>query len=214
MDIHPHIEQAIATRGELLANAQATMIIIHGRGGTNHQALDLVKHINVDGFSYLAPQAHQFSWYPYRFLVPRAQNEPHLSAALTVIDRLVKQIQATGLSSEKIMLLGFSQGACLVSEYAIRNPRRFGGVCVLSGGLIGADDELTGYEGSLANTPVFLGCSDVDEHIPVKRVHQSSDIFKSLHADVEKRIYPNMGHTINKDEMDYIQYMMHNIITQ
>lgn len=214
MDIHPHIEQAIATRGELLSNADTAMIIIHGRGGTNHQALELVNHIHVDGFAYLAPQAHQFSWYPHRFLVPRKQNEPHLSAALTVIDRLVKQIQSTGLPPEKIMLLGFSQGACLAGEYATRNPRRLGGVIILSGGLIGSDDELKGYQGSLAGTPVFLGCSDVDEHIPVNRVHQSNDIFKELHADVETRIYPNMGHTINKEEMTHIQHMMRNVKSQ
>lgn len=214
MDIHPHIEQAIATRGELLSNAQAAMIIVHGRGGTNHQALELVNHIHVDGFAYLAPQAHQFSWYPHRFLVPRKQNEPHLSAALTVIDRLVKQIQSSGLPTEKIVILGFSQGACLSGEYVARNPRRFGGVMVLSGGLIGADDELKGYDGSLVNTPIFLGCSDIDEHIPVERVHQSSEIFKELHADVETRIYPNMGHTINNDEMKHIQLMMRDVISQ
>lgn len=212
MTIHPHIEQPIATRGELLANAQAVMVIVHGRGGTNHQALELVDHIHVDGFAYLAPQAHQFSWYPHRFLAPRQQNEPDLSAALSVVGRVVKQAQDAGLPSDKIMLLGFSQGACLAGEYAVRNPRRLGGVLMLSGGLIGADAELTGYSGSLANTPVFLGCSDVDDHIPVGRVHQSSAIFQDLDADVETRIYPNMGHTINKDEMERIQAMMQAVV--
>ena len=207
-----HEEQPVATRGELLNNAQAAMIIIHGRGGTNHQALDLVDHIGVEGFAYLAPQAANMTWYPHRFIAPRQQNEPGVTSGLNVVDGLVKQIVESGISTEKIMFLGFSQGACLASEYAARNPQRFGGVMVLSGGLIGTDEELTGYEGDLAGTPVFLGCSDVDAHIPLERVHQSSAIFEKLGAAVDERIYPGMAHTINAEEIDAVRDYMQQLI--
>ncbi len=212
MTTHIHQGQAIATQGAALEDAKAAMIIIHGRGGTNEQALSLTDFIHVEGFAYLAPQARDMTWYPNPFIVPRAHNEPHLSSALSVVDGLIKQVQAAGIPTEKIMLLGFSQGACLVSEYAARNPQRFGGVMVLSGGLIGAEAELTGYSGALQNTPVFLGCSDVDSHIPEGRVQQSADILKALGGDVEMRIYPGMGHTIIQDEINYVKHIMTDVL--
>lgn len=207
----PHQEQSVATAGAILANADAAMIIVHGRGGTNHQALSLSEHLDVEGFAFLAPQAANYSWYPQRFLVPRKSNEPYLSSALKAIDDVVKHVESQGIPPEKIMLLGFSQGACLSGEYAARNPKRYGGVMILSGGLIGADAELTGYAGSLNDTPVFLGCSDVDDHIPEARVHQSADILAKLGAKVEKCIYPGMGHTINSEELDYVKSVMEQV---
>ncbi|MFW5709227.1 MAG: alpha/beta hydrolase [Chloroflexota bacterium] len=209
---HPHAEQALATDGELLTNAEAAVIIIHGRGGTNHQALSLIDHVGVEGVAYLAPQAADYTWYPHRFLVPRAHNEPHLSSALQVIDSLVSEIVTNGIATHKIVLMGFSQGACLAAEYVARNPKRFGGLIVFSGGLIGTDEELTGYSGSLDQTPVFIGCSDVDFHIPVERVHQTAEIFGQLEAEVEARIYPGMGHTINQDELDYARDILRRVV--
>lgn len=209
---HPHDGQPVAERGQPLDKADAVMIMLHGRGGQNDQMLSLIDHIDVTGFAYLAPQAANYTWYPYSFMMPRTRNAPYLASALMAVDALVKRAIDGGLASERIMLLGFSQGACLASEYAARYPRRFGGVVALSGGLIGADNELAGYNGTLDATPVFLGCSDVDSHIPVGRVHRSADIFAELGASVEKRIYPGMPHTVNQDELDYVKQMMRNVI--
>lgn len=209
-----HETQPVHAMGTALDDAKAVMVMIHGRGGGPQSILSLANHIDTNGFAYLAPEAANWTWYPQRFLVPRAQNEPFLSSALEKVESVVSQIEDSGIPSEKIMLLGFSQGACLALEYAARNPRQYGGVVALSGGLIGADDELEGYTGSLENTSVFLGCSDVDFHIPVNRVHDSTEILKNLGANVEERIYPGMGHTINQDEVDYVRGMMEVVINQ
>jgi len=149
--------------------------------------------------AYLAPNAAGNTWYPYRFIEPTTRNEPYLSSALHVVADAIAAANAAGVPTEKVMLLGFSQGACLALEYAARNPQRYGAVFGLSGGLIGAT--LPTYTGSLANTPVLLGCSDVDFHIPLARVQESAKAFRALGANVDERIYPNMGHTINEDEM-------------
>jgi len=209
-----HESQPVHTIGTALDNAKAAMVMIHGRGGGPQSILTLANHIDTMGFVYLAPEASSWTWYPQRFLVPRAQNEPFLSSALEKVGSVVSQIEDSGIPSKKIMLLGFSQGACLALEYAARNPRQYGGVVALSGGLIGADDELEGYPGVLENTPVFLGCSDVDFHIPVQRVYDSTKILQKLGANVEERIYPGMGHTINQDEVDYVRGMMEAVINQ
>jgi predicted esterase len=208
MNSHPHYGQVILSTGESLTNATSAMIMIHGRGGSAEDILAMSNHFTTPNVAYFAPQAKNFTWYPNRFIMPRASNEPYLTSAMRVISDLILHITENGLSTEKIMLIGFSQGACLVSEYAVRNPKRYGGVFALSGGLIGADGELTGYIGSLSNTPVFLGCSDVDDHIPVGRIHESEKIFIGMNATVTKRIYPNMGHTINQDELDFIKGVM------
>lgn len=208
MQEHVHDSETIATRGETLANATAALILLHGRGGTAEQSLTLADHVDVPGFAYLAPQAAGNTWYPQRFIVPRQQNEPSLSSALQVVDDLVERLLSDRLASEQILLAGFSQGACLAGEYVARHPRRYGGLAVFSGGVIGTDAELTGYTGSLDDTPVFLGCSDVDLHIPVERVHTSSTIFRELGATVDERIYPGMGHTINQEELDVLRNMM------
>ncbi len=203
-----HQGQPIARAGLPLDEAQAVMIMIHGRGGGTQSILPLINHFGVEGFAFLAPSAADNTWYPNRFLAPRESNEPKLSSAIETITDLLADIEAKGISSEKIILLGFSQGACLASEVAARNPKKYGGVVALSGGLIGADDELTDYDGSLDGTPVFLGCSDIDEHIPVERVHESRDILQSLGAEVDERIYEGMGHTINEDEIEAVSKML------
>lgn len=206
-----HQGQPIVTAGLPLEDAKAVMIMIHGRGGGTQSVLPLINHFDVDGFAYLVPSAADNTWYPNRFLAPRASNEPKLSSAIETITDLLDKIESAGIPSEKIIILGFSQGACLSLEIAARNPKRYGGIVALSGGLIGTDDELTGYSASLEDTPVFLGCSDVDIHIPVERVHQSRDILTELGAQVDERIYEGMGHTINSDEISAVAKMMQSL---
>ncbi|MGJ3238210.1 MAG: alpha/beta hydrolase [Anaerolineae bacterium] len=207
-----HKEQPVTMRGVPLAQARAAMILIHGRGSDANGIIPLINHFEVDHFTYLAPNAANSAWYPQRFIEPRESNQPYLTSALAKVEAVLQEVQDAGISPEKVILLGFSQGACLATEFAARNPRRYGGVVALSGGLIGTDAELTGYEGSLAETPVFIGCSDVDFHIPVERVHQTRDIMQRLGATVDERIYEGMGHTINDDEVAAVNAMMQSLL--
>ena len=207
-----HQGQPIVRQGLPLSEAKAAMVMVHGRGGGVESILPLANHFKTQGFAYLVPVAADRTWYPNRFLVPREQNEPHLSSALLKVGDVLDEIKAAGIPIEKTILLGFSQGACLALEYAARNPQKFGAVVALSGGLIGADDELNGYVGSLNGTPVFLGCSDVDFHIPEARVHESAEIMQSLGGEVDVRIYPGMEHTINLDEIKAVDALMANLV--
>lgn len=207
-----HQNQPILAAGKPLSDASAAMIMVHGRGASAESILSLAPEFDLPEFAYLAPQAAGYTWYPQRFIVPTAQNEPHLSSALQRVGEVVVQIEQHGIPAEKIILLGFSQGACLVVEYAARNAKRWGGVAVLSGGLIGDKVTLENYTGSLDGTPAFLGCSDPDFHIPVERVRESTHILRQLSADVTERLYPNLGHTINQDEVDFVRQMMKSIL--
>ena len=200
-----HEHTPIATAGVPLEEAQAAMILVHGRGATAPSILTLADELKLTGFAFLAPQANQNSWYPNSFLAPMEANQPGLDSGLAKIGLLVEQIEAAGIPTEKIMIGGFSQGACLSSEYAARHAQRFGGVFALSGGVIGPPGTPRNYAGSMTGTPVFLGCSDVDFHIPVERVHESAEVFETLGAKVDKRIYPNMGHTVNMDEIEAVK---------
>ena len=204
----PHAGQPVLEAGAPLAEARGAMILVHGRGASAENILGLTRELDRSDFAYLAPQAAAHTWYPYSFLVPLAQNEPHLTSALGVLRGLVERVVAAGIPSERIILLGFSQGACLSMEFAARNARRYGGVCGLSGGLIGADGTPRDYAGSLDGTPVFLGSSDPDPHIPVSRVEESDRILTRLGASVETRIYQGMGHTIIPDEIERVREMM------
>ena len=207
-----HEHTPIATAGVPLEEAQAAMILVHGRGATAPSILTLADELKLTGFAFLAPQANQNSWYPNSFLAPMEANQPGLDSGLAKIGLLVEQIKATGIPTEKIMIGGFSQGACLSSEYAARHAQRFGGVFALSGGVIGPPGTPRNYAGSMAGTPVFLGCSDVDFHIPVERVHESAEVFEALGAKVDKRIYPNMGHTVNMDEIEAVKAIAQKLV--
>jgi predicted esterase len=207
-----HQGQAVTRAGKPLAEAKAAMILIHGRGGGVESILPLTNHFEAEGFAYLAPAARDSTWYPNRFLAPRKSNEPFLSSALETITSLLEEIQEAGIPPEKTILLGFSQGACLALEVAARNPRPYGAVVALSGGLIGADNELNGYVGSFKGCPIFLGCSDIDAHIPLDRIHQSAEILQGLGAELEIRIYKGMGHTINQDEIDAVNALMKKLV--
>lgn len=204
----PHNGQPILTAGEPLTSAEAVMVLTHGRGAGAQDILGLAHILKQPGLAYLAPHAARSSWYPLSFLAPIEHNEPHLSSALAMLDNLVALINEAGLPSEKVFLLGFSQGACLSLEFVARHPRRYGGVAALSGGLIGPAGTPRNYEGSLEETPVFLGCSDVDFHIPLERVQESTAVMRDLGGQVMERIYPGMGHLVNDDELAMVQQML------
>ena len=210
-EAHPHRGQSVFATGARLEDAQAAMVMIHGRGASAQDILSLATEFELSGFAFLAPQAAGNTWYPNRFTVPIEQNEPWLSSALAIIRDLMSYIAKSGIPAERIILLGFSQGACLSLEYSVRNIRRYGGIIGLSGALIGPDDKQPSPAGLLQGTPVFLGCSDSDFHIPRHRVDQAAEIFRSLGGIVTERIYPNMDHTINQDEIDFVRGMMKSI---
>src|SRR5438874_731055 len=184
------------------------MIMVHGRGATAESILTLVQAIDTPGFVYLAPQAAGNTWYPNSFLAPIASNEPALSSALLSIENILAQLREAAIPIDRTIILGFSQGACLSLEFVARNARHYGGVVGLSGGLIGPDGTPRDYTGSLAGTPVFLGCSDKDPHIPKERVEFTAVILQKLGGDVTAKLYPNLAHTVNPDEIRFIRTMM------
>ena len=204
----PHAGQPVLSGGLPLAQAKAAMIMVHGRGASADDILGLAPELGAPAFAYLAPQAAGHTWYPNRFLAPIESNEPGISSALSVLAALEAQALEAGIPPEAVFFLGFSQGACLVLEYAARNARRFGGIIGLSGGLIGPERAPRDYPGSLSGAPVFMGCSDVDPHIPRERFLQSAEVLKRLGGNVTARLYSNMGHTVNEDEITAIQSML------
>lgn len=200
-----HQGQPVVGTGTPLAEAKAAMIMIHGRGATAASILSLAAEFDQPNIAYLAPQAAGNTWYPNSFMAPIASNEPGITSALQTIQAVISDVEAAGIPTEKIMLLGFSQGACLTTEFVARNAQRYGGVFALSGGLIGPDGTPRDYAGSLDGTPVFLGCSDVDFHIPKERVQHSTEVLTGLDGDVTERLYPGMGHTVNADEINFVK---------
>ncbi len=167
----------------------------------------------MPGMVYLAPQAKGNTWYPYSFLAPREQNEPGISSGLQAISAIFGQLNDSGIPTERIVLAGFSQGACLASEFVATHPVRYGGLLVFSGGLIGPQDAPLSHEGDLQGTPAFVGCSDVDFHIPLERVEETATILRDMGADVTKRIYPGMAHTIIQDEIKEARRVMESLLT-
>ena len=207
-----HQGQPVRTAGEPLDQAKAAMLMVHGRGARAEDILSLVDELAQPGFAYLAPQAAENTWYPNRFLDPISSNEPWLSSALAFVGDVFTQIREAGILPERIILLGFSQGACLTLEFGARNARPYGGLVGLSGALIGPDDMPRNYKGSLEGTPVFLGCSDVDFHVPKERVAQAAEVFRRLDGEVTERLDPNMDHTINQDEIDFVRGLMRTLV--
>jgi phospholipase/carboxylesterase len=198
----------IVRAGAPIGAARAAVVLVHGRGASAEGMLGLADALAARDVAYVAPQAPGHSWYPYSFLAPIAQNEPYLTNALNTISGVVGELGAQGVADERIVLLGFSQGACLALEYAARNARCFGGIAGFSGGLIGPEGTPRDYSGSLAGTPVFLGCSDIDSHIPLARVHESAEVLRKLGGQVTEQIYPGMGHTIIQDEIVHAQKIL------
>ncbi len=214
----PHGGGRVAITGRPLSpgpedakDAKGAVILTHGRGATAESILTLAREIPHDDLAYLAPQAAGNSWYPNSFLAPTEQNQPGLDAGLAVLESLVLRIVAAGIATEKILLLGFSQGACLTAEFAARSARReqgeggrrYGGVAILTGGLIGS--EVGEYDGDLAGTPIFLGSGDPDPHVPWSRAEESAEVFRALGGEVDLRRYPGMPHTVISDEVEAVQ---------
>lgn len=208
----PHGGQPVGERGRPVAKADAAMILLHGRGATAEGMLTLADELGRPDFVYLAPQAAGRTWYPYRFLAPLEANEPGLSSGLATVDVLIRGLEAQGIPAHRIVLLGFSQGACLTLEYAARNPRRYGGVVALTGGLLGPPGGPLNHEGSLEGTPVFLGTGDPDPHVPVERVRESAEILEGMGARVELRVYPGLGHGVHQDEVIATRALMAEIL--
>ncbi|HYK77883.1 MAG TPA: dienelactone hydrolase family protein, partial [Daejeonella sp.] len=187
--------------GKRLDQAAKALIMIHGRGGNAEDIVSLARHLQIGDFAILAPQATNNTWYPYSFMVPPAQNEPWLSSALSILKEVLGDVIAQGISAENIYFLGFSQGACLTLEFVARNATRFGGIVAFTGGLIGDKIYPENYRGDFKGTPIFIGSSNPDPHVPVERVYASTNILQGMHALVTEKVYPNMGHTISQDEI-------------
>jgi predicted esterase len=198
----------IMLAGASPASARAAAILVHGRGGSAEDMLGLAQEFGQRDIAYLAPQAPGHTWYPFSFLMPLAQNEPHLSNALAAVGATLDRLAREGFPAERVALIGFSQGGCLALEYVARNAKRYGAVAGLSAGLIGPPGTPRAYAGSLAGTPVFLGCSDIDSHVPLARVNESRDVLEKLGAAVTERIYPGMGHTVNADEIAHVTRLL------
>ena len=206
--LDPHAGQPVLRQGPSPSEARLSVILLHGRGDSAEGILGLAQSLESSDVAYLAPQAAGYTWYPYSFLAPLEENEPHLSSALRVVGGLVNGLGRQGIPPERIVIMGFSQGACLSLESAARHARKYAGIAALSGALIGPPDTPRDYHGSFDGMPVFLGCSDVDAHIPLERVEESADVFSRLGATVDKRIYPGMGHTISADELTAVNALL------
>ena len=194
--------------GPVPETARLTAIFLHGRGASAADILGLTAALHLSDVAFLAPEAAGHTWYPLSFLAPLERNEPWLTSALTTVERLVTSLETRGIPAERIAIGGFSQGACLTLEFAARHPRPYRALLGLSGGLIGPPGTPRAYDGSLAGTSVFLGCSDVDPHIPLERVRESADVFERMGATVDARIYPGMGHLVNDDELAAVRALL------
>jgi phospholipase/carboxylesterase len=203
-------QKNILTAGKELTKGSKVLIMLHGRGGNAENILSLASHLDVNDFTLLAPQATNNTWYPYSFLAPPVQNEPWLSSALTLLKEIVNDLYNQGIPSENIYFLGFSQGACLTLEFVTRHASKYGGVVAFTGGLIGDKIYNENYKGDFQNTPIFIGTSDPDPHVPVERVYATSNILKDMNASVTEKVYNNMGHTINQDEMETANNLVFN----
>ena len=207
-----HTKQVISA-GKPLNEANKVLIMVHGRGGSADDILSLATYLQVNDFALLAPQAINNTWYPYSFLAPVAENEPWLSSALAVLKEVVADVKAQGIADENIYFLGFSQGACLTLEFVTRNATTYGGVMAFTGGLIGDVINTDNYTGDFGGTtPVFIGTSDPDPHVPVERVHATAEILTKMNARVIKKIYKNMGHTINQDEINMVNEQILSVV--
>ena len=195
-------QKNIIAAGKNLNEAGKVLIMIHGRGGSAEDIISLAAHLQVTDYALLAPQATGNTWYPYSFMAPPAQNEPWLSSALNVVKDLVEDLESKGFKREQIYFLGFSQGACLTLEFVARHAAKYGGVVAFTGGLIGDKINRDNYKGDFQNTPVFIGTSNPDPHVPIERVYATTNILKDMNASVTEKVYEGMGHTISQDEVD------------
>ena len=204
----PHAGEPLASAGAPLGESPGVVIMVHGRNAGPSNILDLVPRLGRPDLSYLAPAAAGRTWYPLSFMAEKEKNEPGLSSGLWVLGKLVEDVVARGIGRERILLLGFSQGACLTAEFVVEHAARYGGVILYSGGVIGPPGTTWEYPGSFDGTPIFLGCSDADAHVPKTRVDESAAVFMRMGATVTERIYPGMGHLVNEDEIAFTRKVM------
>jgi predicted esterase len=205
---HTHAGQPVLRSGAAPKDARLAAILLHGRGASAEDILGLADQFSATDIAYLAPQAAGSTWYPYSFLAPLQQNEPGLGSALSVIAGLLEELRGQGVSPERVVLMGFSQGACLALEFAARHAQRYAAVVGFSGGVIGPPGTPRNYAGGFDGTPLFIGCSDIDPHIPLERVRESAVVFRGMAASVDERIYPRMAHTINADEIAAVDALL------
>ena len=202
IDANKFHTKRIITAGKNLEDAGKALIMLHGRGANANDILSIAAYLNVKDFALLAPEATSHTWYPYSFMAPPSHNEPWLSSSLHLLKELLEDIMAKGITAENTYFLGFSQGACLTLEFVARNAVRYGGVVAFTGGLIGDKINLENYTGDFNNTPIFIGSSNPDPHVPAERVRETTKVLKDMHAVVTQKIYNGMGHTISQDEID------------
>lgn len=205
---HPHGGQRVATFGSRPEAAPVAVVLLHGRGASAGSILDLARHLGHPDLAWLAPQAAGNSWYPKSFLAPLDDNQPHLGSALLVLERLTGELAQRGVPAQRTVLAGFSQGACLASELVARHPRRWGGLAAFTGGVLGPLGEPRTFPGDLAGTPVFFGAGDPDPHVPWRRVEETAEHFRGMGAEVTLRRYPGLPHTVNRDELDWLQELL------
>ena len=211
--IDPHAGQPVVSAGLPLSDAHAVVILIHGRGAAPQSILELVPRLDRGQLAFLAPAAAGGTWYPLSFLADREKNEPFLSSALRRIDAIVAELISAGTPPNRIILMGFSQGACLATEFVYRHPRPYGGLVAFSGGLVGPPGTTWTATADFGGTAVFLGCSDVDPHVPQSRVAETAAVFARLGAEVIERIYPGMGHLVSDDEIVHAQKVIDRLLT-
>jgi predicted esterase len=210
----PHAGQPVISAGPAPEQADATLVLVHGRGASAESMLPLYEALRLDTIAAVAPQAAGHTWYPYSFLAPTESNQPYLDSALRKIESIVADLLRRGTPSERIALMGFSQGACLTTEFVARHPRRYAAVMGLTGGLIGPPGTPRNYPGTMNGMPVFLGCSDPDPHIPFERVLETENVFRRMGATVEVRRYPGMAHTVNNDEIDACRALLEPLVAR
>ncbi len=204
----PHAGQPVLAVGPPPAEAPVTVVLLHGRGASAGDILTLVPEVARPELAWLAPQAAAGSWYPNGFLAPLERNQPHLDSALASVDGLLGALAAAGVGAERVVVAGFSQGACLALEYAARHARRFAGVAALTGGLIGPPGTPRDYPGSLAGTPVYLGAGDPDPHVPWQRVEESAEALTAMDAVVTLRRYPGQPHAVGRQQLDELRQLL------
>lgn len=195
-------QKNIVFAGKPLTEAKKVLIMLHGRGASAADILSIADYLMVKEYALVAPQATNGAWYPYSFMAPPSQNEPWLSSALLLLKDIISDLNKQGILTENIYLLGFSQGACLALEFVTRTATKYGGVVAFTGGLIGDKIYKEQYHGDFDGTPIFIGTSNPDHHVPVERVHATTAILKEMNALVVEKVYANMGHTINEDELN------------
>jgi phospholipase/carboxylesterase len=210
----PHRNQPVLERGCSLDSARGAVVLIHGRGASANDILGLAAELDFPGLAYLAPEAAGNTWYPYSFLAPIEKNQPWLDSALRLLGETVKRVVAAGIHRSNVGIVGFSQGACLATEFVARNAARYGGLIAFTGGLIGPPGTKFIYSGELSGTPCFLGAGDPDPHVPWQRVEESASVLSALGAAVTLRRYPGLPHTINEEEIEQAKNILRQLVAK